>query len=132
MEDYGLVIKRSDDDFVVFVDENQYYSGYNVVPKTVDPENAYDIEDVKAYCEAHPEKVVTEHPLESQIQTIEEIQQEQAELDSVNKELFDRMVQKVFNPEVSVQEEYVPTTEELLAKKAQLEQSIAQLKQSLK
>lgn len=132
MEDYGLVIKRSDDDFVVFVDENQYYSGYNVVPKTVDPENAYDIEDVKAYCEAHPEKVVTEHPLESQIQTIEEIQQEQAELDSVNKELFDRMVQKVFNPEVSVQEEYVPTTEELLAKKTQLEQNIAQLKQSLK
>ena len=132
MEDYGLVIKRSDDDFVVFVDENQYYSGYNVVPKTIDPENAYDIEDVKAYCEAYPEKVVMEHPLESQIQTIEEIQQEQAELDSVNKELFDRMVQKVFNPEVSEQEEYVPTTEELLAKKAQLEQSIAQLKQSLK
>ena len=132
MEDYGLVIKRNDNDFVVFVDENQYYSGYNVVPKTVDPENAYDIEDVKAYCEAHPEKVVIEHPLESQIQTIEEIQQEQAQLDSVNKELFDRMVQKVFNSEVSEQEEYIPTTEELLVKKAQLEQSIAQLKQSLK
>ena len=129
--DFGLVIKRNDNDYVVFVDENIYNSGYNVVPKTVDPENAYDIEDVKVYCEAHPEKVVTEHPLESQIQIIEEIQQEQAQLDSVNKELFDRMVQKVFNSEVSEQEEYIPTTEELLAKKAQLEQSIAQLKQSL-
>lgn len=129
--DFGLVIKRNDNDYVVFVNENIYNSGYNVVPKTVDPENAYDIEDVKAYCEAHPEKTVTEHPLEPQMQTIEEIRQEQAQLDSVNKELFDRMVQKVFNPEVSEQEEYVPTTEELLAKKAQLEQSIAQLKQSL-
>ena len=131
MEDYGLVIKRSEDDFVVFVDENQYYSGYNVVPKTVDPENAYNIEDVKAYCESHPEKVVTEHPLESQIETIEKINEEQMQLDAVNKQLFDRMVQKVFNPDIGTQEEYIPTTEELLAKKAQLEQSIAQLKQSL-
>ena len=30
MEDYGLVIKRNDNDFVVFVDENQYYSEFRV------------------------------------------------------------------------------------------------------
>lgn len=130
--DYGLVIKKSDDFFIVDVDPAVYNSGYGVVSKQEDPYGKYDLDDVKAWVLAHPDKIVTEHPLESQIQTIEEIQQEQAELDSVNKELFDRMVQKVFNPEVSVQEEYVPTTEELLTKKAQLEQSIAQLKQSLK
>lgn len=60
--DYGYVIKKSDDWFIVDVDLNVYNSGYGVVPKTEDPWGKYDIEDVRAYCLAHPDKVLTEHP----------------------------------------------------------------------
>lgn len=61
--DFGYVIKRDEDDFVINVDLNVYNSGYNVVPKEVDPYNQYDIEDVKAYCEANPQMILSEHPL---------------------------------------------------------------------
>lgn len=131
MNDFGYVLKRNDNDYVINVDLNAYNSGYNVVPKSVDPYNAYDIDDVKAYCEQNPDKVLTEHPLEAQIEKEQELAEKEAELAEVNSQLFDRMVQKVFNPETSTQEEYVPTTEELLALKAQLEASIASIKESL-
>lgn len=131
MNDYGIVLKRNDDDYVINVDVNDYNSGYDVVPKSVDPYNAYDIDDVKAYCEQNPDKVITEHPLESYAQQLQELAEQQVQLDSVNAQLFDRMVQKVFNPDVSTQEDLVPTNEELLAQKAQLEASIASIKESL-
>lgn len=51
-------LKRNDNDFVINIDLNQFGSGYNVVPKEVDPWNAYDIEEVKAYALAHPEMEV--------------------------------------------------------------------------
>ena len=132
MNDFGYVLKRNDNDYVINVDLNVNNSGYNVVPKSIDPYNAYDIDDVKAYCEQNPDKVLTEHPLEAQIEKEQELAEKEAELAEVNSQLFDRMVQKVFNPETSIQEEYVPTTEELLAQKAQLEASIALIKESLK
>ena len=131
MNDYGIVLKRNDDDYVINVDVNAYNSGYNVVPKSVDPYNAYDIDDVKAYCEQNPDKVMTEHPLESYMQQLQELAEQQAQLDSVNAQLFDRMVQKVFNPDTQTMDEYIPTNEELLAQKAQLEASIAEIKESL-
>lgn len=131
MNDYGIVLKRNDDDYVINVDANEYSSGYNVVPKSVDPYNAYDIDDVKAYCEQNPDKVLTEHPLEGMMEIQNQIAQEQEELNQVNQELFDRMVQKVFNPDTSIQEDLVPTNEELLAQKAELESSIETLKSQL-
>ena len=131
MNDYGIVLKRNDNDYVINVDVNAYNSGYNVVPKSVDPYNAYDINDVKAYCEQNPDKVITEHPLESYMQQLQELNEQQAQLDSVNAQLFDRMVQKVFNPDTQTMDEYIPTNEELLAQKAQLEASIASIKESL-
>lgn len=131
MNDYGIVLKRNDDDYVINVDVNVYNSGYNVVPKSVDPYNAYDIDDVKAYCEQNPDKVITEHPLESYMHKLQELNKEQAQLDSVNAQLFDRMVQKVFNPDTQTMDEYIPTNEELLAQKAQLEASIVSIKESL-
>lgn len=131
MNDYGIVLKRNDDDYVINVDVNDYNSGYDVVPKSVDPYNAYDIDDVKAYCEQNPDKVITEHPLESYAQQLQELAEQQAQLDSVNAQLFDRMVQKVFNPDTQTMDEYIPTNEELLAQKAQLEASIASIKESL-
>ena len=51
----GYFLKRNENDFVINIDLDQYGSGYNVVPKTIDPWNAYDIADVQAYAEAHPE-----------------------------------------------------------------------------
>jgi len=54
----GYFLKRNDSDVVINIDLNQYGSGYNVVPKKIDPCNAYDIADVQAYTEAHPEMEV--------------------------------------------------------------------------
>ena len=51
-------LKRNDNDFVINIDLNQYGSGYNVVPKALDPWNAYDIAEVQAYATAHPEMEV--------------------------------------------------------------------------
>ena len=65
------------------------------------------------------------------MQQLQELNEQQAQLDSVNAQLFDRMVQKVFNPDTQTMDEYIPTNEELLAQKAQLEASIASIKESL-
>lgn len=56
---YGHVVKRSDDDFVIFPNF-ECEVGYNVVPKSIDGDNKYDIEDVRLYCEEHPEMVIHE------------------------------------------------------------------------
>jgi hypothetical protein len=60
---YGYVIRRSNDDFVIRVRVNEYGSGYNVVPRTVDPWNAYDIDDVRAYVASYPAFVVAGYEL---------------------------------------------------------------------
>ena len=51
----GYFLKRNDNDFVIDIELTQYGSGYNVVPKTLDPWNEYDIAEVQAYATAHPE-----------------------------------------------------------------------------
>ena len=51
-------LKRTDTDFVINVELTQFGSGYNVVPKSVDKWNAYDIAEVQAYAAAHPEMKV--------------------------------------------------------------------------
>lgn len=71
---FGYVLKRNDNDFVVNVNSAEYLSGYNVVPKDIDPENKYDIEEVRAYCEANPEMVLSEHPMEERVLLIREKQ----------------------------------------------------------
>ena len=57
------VLKRNNDDFVIY--SNEYPIGYNVVPKSVDEANVFDIEEVRAWCAANPDKVkdeITETP----------------------------------------------------------------------
>lgn len=54
----GYFIKRTDNDFIVCIELTQKYSGYNVVPKEIDPWNKYDINEVQAYAKAHPEMEV--------------------------------------------------------------------------
>ncbi len=61
MDDFGNVIKRNDNNFVIFVDLNKRYSGYNVVPRAEDPYNAYDIEEVRRYCLEKPNKVFDDY-----------------------------------------------------------------------
>ena len=53
----GYVIKRTETDYVINCDA-QGNGGYNVVPKTIDPWNKYDIAEVQAYANAHPEMEV--------------------------------------------------------------------------
>lgn len=59
----SYAVRRTDDDYVVY--ESETSTGYNVVPKSVDPSNMYEIEDVRAWCEANPDKVMQE-PEESE------------------------------------------------------------------
>ena len=129
--DYGYVLKRNDEDYVVLIDPDTYEGGYNVVPKSVDPYNAYELADVIAYYNANPDKRIDLTSVQEREANKQQFQEYSQNLIDVNYELFNRMVQKVFNPEVSTLTDYEPTTEELLATKAQLEQSIEQLKQSL-
>lgn len=56
---YGYVIRRSNDDFVIQVNPGIYGSGYNVVPREVDPWNAYDIEDIRTYVGLYPAMVIS-------------------------------------------------------------------------
>ena len=70
---FGYVIKKSDNSYNVNVNLNQIGSGYNVVPKTVDKYNKYDVEEVKAYCNANPQMVLAEHPLEQKYKLDEEM-----------------------------------------------------------
>lgn len=55
MEDFGYVKKINDNQFIVKANLDEYGTGYGVVPKEQDPENAYDIEEVRAYVLEHPE-----------------------------------------------------------------------------
>lgn len=48
------LIHRDDDTFVIVEEQ------YHVVPKTVDPKNKYDYDEIKAYAQAHPDDVVEE------------------------------------------------------------------------
>ena len=56
MENIVFVIRRDDDDFVVFGENDTV--GYNVVPKSVDPFNAYDINEVRLWCERNYDRVM--------------------------------------------------------------------------
>lgn len=76
--DFGYVIKKADDWFIVLVDINDYNSGYGVVSREEDPINLYDIDEVREYCEANPDMVLTEHPLEERV----ELQREKARLEN--------------------------------------------------
>lgn len=55
---YGYYVKRSNDNFVIDIVLGVLDSGYNVVPKSVDKWNAYDIADVRMYADANPQMQV--------------------------------------------------------------------------
>jgi len=52
------VYKRSSTDYVIGLEADGSGGGYNVVPKSVDPCNGYEIADVEAYLVANPDKLL--------------------------------------------------------------------------
>ncbi len=52
-----FVLKRSETDYVVNCDA-QGNGGYNVVPKEIDPSNAYTLEEVRTYLLDNPEMLI--------------------------------------------------------------------------
>ncbi len=68
----GYVIKRTETDYVINCDA-QGNGGYNVVPREVDPHNAYTIEQVEAYLAEHPEHLLDAEAIEAERQRQQEI-----------------------------------------------------------
>lgn len=79
---YGNVIKINEDNYIVGVDLEVYGSGYGVVSKEEDPENLFDIEEVRKYCEENPDKVYSSHPLEGVIDEKQSLIDEKATLEN--------------------------------------------------
>ena len=60
-----FILKRSETDYVIGCDA-QGNGGYNVVPKELDPYNAYTIEEVEAYLVEHPEMLLDSAQIEAE------------------------------------------------------------------
>ncbi|MBO4393933.1 MAG: hypothetical protein J5800_06280 [Spirochaetales bacterium] len=58
MKEITFVIRRNENDYIVYSEEFEH--GYNVVPKDIDPYNAFDIEQVRVWCSNHVSSVVDE------------------------------------------------------------------------
>lgn len=136
--DYGYVIRKSDAFYIVDVDPGIYNSGYGVVSKEEDPYGKYDLEDVIAWAEAHPDRVLSEHPLEAEMQLQEQLRLEQSELEAINRQLFDAMVDTVFGSAaatMSLAEDDAETgdasVEALLEARAAAKAAIAEIKDQL-
>jgi hypothetical protein len=67
------VYKRSSTDYVIGLEADGSGGGYNVVPKSVDPYNAYEIADVKAYLAANPDKLLDMPTIETETAIANEI-----------------------------------------------------------
>ena len=68
----GYIKKRSETDYVINCDA-QGNGGYNVVPKEVDPHNAYTIAQVEAYLAEHPEHLLDAEAIEAERQKQQEL-----------------------------------------------------------
>ena len=131
--DYGLAIKKSDTFYIVDVNPDVYNSGYGVVSKEEDPYGKYDLADVQAWAAENPDKVLTEHPLEAQMELERQLADKEAQLAEVDRRIFDLMCQDFANRLQDVQT-LPETTEEvltLLTQKNILMQEIESLKQQI-
>ena len=68
----GYVIKRSEIDYVINCDA-QGRGGYNVVPREIDPCNAYTLEEVRTYLLDNPDMLLDLEAIESEKSRIAEI-----------------------------------------------------------
>ena len=56
MKDITFAVRRNENDYIIYSEEFEH--GYNVVPKDVDPDNVFDIEQVRIWCSNHISCVV--------------------------------------------------------------------------
>lgn len=86
---FGYVIKNDDNDFIVNVNPDIFNSGYNVVPKDIDPYGIFDIEEVRQYVKENPDKVISGYTEAEKIelQEYKNIQRQkiQSELDGIDR-----------------------------------------------
>jgi len=68
----GYVIKRTETDYVINCDA-QGNGGYNVVPREIDPHNAYTLEEVRTYLLDNPDMLLDLEAIESEKSRIAEI-----------------------------------------------------------
>jgi len=80
----GFVLRRSETDYVVNCD-SQSNGGYNVVPKEIDPHNAYTLEEVRNYLLDNPEMLLDLEAIEMERLTREA----RAKRDTLLKETVD-------------------------------------------
>ena len=68
----GYILKRSETDYVINCDALGN-GGYNVVPREVDPNNAYTLEEVRTYLLDNPDMLLDLEAIESEKSRIAEI-----------------------------------------------------------
>jgi hypothetical protein len=112
----GYVIKRSETDYVINCD-SQGNGGYNVVPKEVDPYNAYTIEEVEAYLAEHPEMLLDLEAIESEKARLAEITSLKAYLSST-----DYIYPKCLELGLDVNIEYADTVAKRKAARARIQE----------
>ena len=78
--EYGYVIKINDDSYVVHVEPEQAGSGYAVVPKVLDIQNKYDINDVRIYYEKNPQYRIDESHLLVNVSSEENLSAQELEV----------------------------------------------------
>lgn len=82
----GYVLKRSETDYVIDCDSNGQ-GGYNVVPREIDPSNAYTLEDVRNYLLDNPDMLLDS----TQIETDRLTREARAKRDTLLREVVDAM-----------------------------------------
>lgn len=130
---YGYVVKKSEDDYLININPKTYKTGYNVVSKSIDPQNKYDIEDVTSYYNSNPDKQISIDQYNNYFYTLNQLQAKQQELDKVNNALFEYMCQDLSNRlnEVQILDSFKDDTMSLLEQKNTLEQEITQLQETI-
>ena len=111
----GYILKRTETDYVVGCDA-QGNGGYNVVPKEVDPYNAYTIEEVEAYLAEHPEHLLDAEAIEAE-------RQRQQELSSLKDYLADTdyIYPKCFELGLDVNAEYTEVVQKRKEARARIQ-----------
>ena len=112
----GYVKKRSETDYVVNCDSQGNW-GYNVVPKEVDPANAYTIAEVEAYLAEHPDMLLDLEAIESEKARLAEITSLKAYLSST-----DYIYPKCLELGLDVNIEYADTVAQRKAARARIQE----------
>ena len=120
MINFGFVIKKTDDWYIVNVDLDYVNSGVGVTTSDISP---YLLNDVTTYCEANPDKVLTKHPLEER----ENLLNEKSSLEAWLRE-HDYIGTKIATGRATI-EEYATEIEEMRAKANRINELEAQLGQ---